>query len=115
MSMSSNKIRVSAFPSLATRESGQLARETALKRLESEGSLVLDFTDAHPTPSFADEFIGRLAEVLGASKFRASIRIEGADAEARPLLQQVIARRLNRTQVGSSQWANSQRTAHVDR
>jgi hypothetical protein len=94
--MSFSKIFVRDFRSLATRESGAMARELVLERLRDSTSVVIDFTDAHPTPSFADEFLGRLVESLGEVGFRASIKVQGADAETRPLLQQVITRRLHR-------------------
>jgi len=94
--MSSNEVLVREFRSLATRESGAAAREFVLERLKESAFVVLDFTGAHPSPSFADEFVGRLAEVLGAIRFNASIRVRGANRETRPLLQQVISRRLGR-------------------
>jgi hypothetical protein len=94
--MSFSKIFVRDFSSLATRESGAVARALVLERLQKASSIVIDFTGAHPTPSFADEFLGRLAESLGETQFRASIKVQGADAETRPLLQQVIMRRLRR-------------------
>ena len=93
---STDKIFVHDFPSLATRESGAIARELVLKRLRDSPLIIIDFTGAHPTPSFADEFLGRLAESLGESDFRASIKVQGADAETRLLLQQVVMRRLHR-------------------
>ncbi len=48
--MSLFKIQICDFPSLATRESGQLAREAVLKRLETEELIVLDFADAKAVP-----------------------------------------------------------------
>ena len=94
--LSSPSIRISEFKSLATRESGEAARELVLKKLHEISVLVLDFSGAHLTPSFADEFVGRLAETLGAARFRSCIRLQGADDETRPLLSQVVSRRLHR-------------------
>jgi hypothetical protein len=84
------------FQSLATRESGARAREAVLEALESHESVTLDFTGAHPTPSFADELVGRLASALGEACFRTKVRIVGADDAERTLLNQVVMRRLQR-------------------
>jgi len=84
------------FPSLATRESGAKARAAVLSALEVHETVTLDFTGAHPSPSFADELVGRLASALGESCFRTKIRIVGADDAERVLLNQVVSRRLER-------------------
>jgi hypothetical protein len=83
-----------AFRSLGTRESGMEARQQVLKALEDNSVVVLDFNDAHPTPSFADELVGRLASVLGAEAFKQRIKIVGLGAAERSLLQHVVMRRL---------------------
>lgn len=91
-----------AFKSLATRESGAKARETVLEALGDHESVTLDFTGAHPTPSFADELVGRLASALGESCFRQKVRIVGAGEAERTLLNQVVSRRLQRRDTMSS-------------
>jgi hypothetical protein len=95
--MTSSKFPVAtAFRSLRTRESGSEARQAVLEALKRNDEVVLDFTDAHPTPSFADELVGHLAAFLGESVFRGRVRITGVGETERPLLQQVIRRRLQR-------------------
>lgn len=92
-----------AFRSLGTRESGAAAREQVLRALETHSVVVLNFDDAHPTPSFADELVGRLAGALGADAFRQRIKIVGLGAAERSLLQHVIMRRLSAANAESRQ------------
>jgi hypothetical protein len=96
--ISSDFAVATAFHSLATRESGAKARDAVLQALASHAVVTLDFEGAHPTPSFADELVGRLAESLGDHAFRTRVRIVGVGAAERPLLEQVISRRLQRQQ-----------------
>jgi len=96
--MSSSSFRIALdFGSSATRESGARARLQLLQALKEFHSIVLDFKDANPTPSFVDESIGRLAESLGERTFRAQVRIVNVLPDVRPLLQQVLQRRLRGT------------------
>ena len=93
---SSNFAVATAFRSVATRESGALARKAVLQALEEHPVVTLDFTGAHPTPSFADELVGRLAEALGEAAFRQRVRFVGYGPAERLLLNQVVLRRLRR-------------------
>ena len=85
------------FRSLTTRESGASARISVLGALESGASVVLDFTDARPSPSFADELVGGLAAKLGKEAFLRRVQIIGIDDAVRPLLNRVVATRLKQS------------------
>lgn len=79
----------------STREGGAAARELVLRQLSlDEGPVTLDFEDIEPTPSFADEFVGRLAEELGADCFHRRVRLVNLKQSARALLQNVVTKRL---------------------
>jgi hypothetical protein len=79
----------------STRESGAAARLTVLHKLSStRGAITLNFAGIEPTPSFADEFVGRLAEELGEANFRGRIRFENLAQSTRLLLQTVVTKRL---------------------
>jgi hypothetical protein len=79
----------------ATRENGAHARQAILLALsKAEGAVTLDFEGIEPTPSFADEFVGRLAEELGSNEFRARVRFINLEESTRLLLQTVITKRL---------------------
>jgi hypothetical protein len=80
----------------ATRESGAAARELVLQQLSQAGDapVSLDFEGIEPTPSFADEFVGRLAEELGEECFRKRVRFVNLREPARTLLQNVVTKRL---------------------
>ncbi len=80
--------------SLATRESGAAARAAVVKQLRAFDVVVVDFANAQPTPSFADEFLGRLAESLGRAEFKARVQVVNVSEGTRPLLRQVLLRRL---------------------
>lgn len=93
--MSSSEFNVvSEFHSLTTRESGAKARLCVLHALESDSFVVLDFSDAQPSPSFADELVGGLAASLGRDAFVRRVKIIGIDEAVRPLLNHVVANRL---------------------
>lgn len=85
-----------AFRSLATRESGAEARQSVLQALEWHPLIVLNFDGAHPSPSFADELVGKLAAILGANAFRERVQIVGVGDAERLLLNHVIAQRLRK-------------------
>lgn len=88
----------SEFRSLTTRESGASARTIVFRALESGASVILDFTDARPSPSFADELVGGLAAKLGKEAFLRRVRIIGIDEAVRPLLNRIVATRLKQGQ-----------------
>jgi STAS-like domain of unknown function (DUF4325) len=91
---SSEFVVATAFRPLGTRESGVQARQQVLRALEEHSVVILNFSDAHPTPSFADELVGHLAGALGAQAFRERVKIVGLGAAERSLLQHVVMRRL---------------------
>jgi hypothetical protein len=94
--MSSFEFRVAElFPHQATRETGVRARCKAEDALQTGSTLVLDFTACNLSPSFADEFVGRLAQSLGAEGFRARVQIVGIGPTERQLLRHVVSRRLH--------------------
>jgi len=79
----------------ATRESGAAARELVLRQLSLvDHPVTLDFEGIEPTPSFADEFVGRLAEELGEECFHKRVRFVNLKDPARLLLQNVVTKRL---------------------
>ena len=89
------------FRCLTTRESGASARIIVLRALEAGASVTLDFTDARPSPSFADELVGGLAAKLGKEAFLRRVRIIGIDEAVRPLLNRVVATRLKQGQAAA--------------
>ena len=91
-------VRVDAITQrFSTRESGAAARQAVLRALQGErGRLILDFEGVEPSPSFADEFVGRLAEELGERAFRMHVGFANLDEATQLLLQTVVARRLRR-------------------
>jgi STAS-like domain of unknown function (DUF4325) len=100
--MSSSEFKViSDFGPLSTREAGARARIGVLNAMEIAAVVTLDFTDARPTPSFADELVGGLAAKLGREVFLRRVRIVGIDAAVRPLLNHVVATRLKQSQTAS--------------
>jgi hypothetical protein len=100
--MSSSEFKIAGdFRSLTTRESGVKARISVLRALESDSFVVLDFSDAQPSPSFADELVGGLAATLGRDAFLRCVRIVGIDEAVRPLLNHIVANRLKQGRTGS--------------
>jgi len=100
--MSSSEFQViSDFGPLSTREAGARARSSVLSAMEIAAVVTLDFTDARPSPSFADELVGGLAAKLGREVFLRRVRIVGLDAAVRPLLNHVVATRLKQSQAAS--------------
>ena len=79
----------------STRESGAAARDLVMRQLGlTEDPVTLDFEGVEPTPSFADEFVGRLAEELGEECFHKRVRLVKMTGSARVLLQNVVTKRL---------------------
>ena len=66
--------------------------------METTAVVTPDFTDARPSPSFADELVGGLAANLGREVFLRRVRIVSIDAAVRPLLNHVVATRLKQSQ-----------------
>jgi STAS-like domain of unknown function (DUF4325) len=97
--MNSSEFKViSDFGPLSTREAGARARVRVLSTMETAAVVTLDFTDARPSPSFADELVGGLAAKLGREVFLRRVRIVSIDAAVRPLLNHVVATRLKQSQ-----------------
>lgn len=93
--MSSFEFRVAElFPHQATRETGVRARSKAQDALRTSSTLILDFTACNLSPSFADEFVGRLAQSLGAQNFRARVQFVGLGPTEKQLLRHVVTMRL---------------------
>ncbi len=82
----------SRFP-MATRLNGMEAREYLLAMLREHDVVVLDFENSAPTPSFADECVGRLAQTLGFGSFKSRIRMANVPNPAKPLIKHVVMRR----------------------
>lgn len=82
-----------------TRSQGEKLRhriEEIFSNLESGHRIAIDFAGVDVmTPSFADECFGKLAERLGANRFRQSISLNGADETIRTLINSVLAERLS--------------------
>lgn len=94
MISSKNLIMKDICESGATREAGRVARRKAQEWLNHEEALVLDFRDFKITPSFADEFAGKLAGELGGRRFRQVITAENLTPATRSLLNHAVRRRL---------------------
>lgn len=100
--MSSSEFKmISDFGPLSTREGGARARVRVLRAMETAAVVTLDFTDARPSPSFADELVGGLAAKLGRELFLQRVRVVGIDAAVRPLLNHVVATRLKQSRATS--------------
>ena len=84
----------------ATRIKGERLRGLVEEKLASVGPgsvIVIDFADVpYMTPSFADEFIGKLAESMGREAFRRQVRLVNASATVRSLVNAVLTNRLAR-------------------
>ena len=82
----------SRFP-LATRLNGREARDFVLACLREHEVVVLDFEHFAPSPSFADECVGRLAQTIGLGSFKSRIRMANVPEPAKPLIKHVVLRR----------------------
>jgi hypothetical protein len=80
---------------LRTRHLGMQIRAEAEKELAMAGNLVLDFAGVEAlSHSFADELIGKLAAGMGKERTQSDLRFRNAQAHIRPLIQHVVANRL---------------------
>lgn len=91
-----NVVRVDSIThKFSTRESGASARAALTQRLrEGSDAITLDFIGVEPSPSFADEFIGRLAEEMGAREFRGRLHFANLTEPVQFLLRTVVNKRL---------------------
>ena len=89
-------IKVSeTFETLSSRAIGTEAREMLLNKLQQErGKIVIDFDFTNISPSFADEFIGVLAQQLGREKFKGTVSMINVSISNQSILKHVINRRL---------------------
>jgi hypothetical protein len=83
---------ISQFQQLATRPEGIGARNFVLERLQENERIELDFSGAVMTPSFAEEFIGKLASHLGLVEFSRRVTLTNVSEQAASLFQLVITR-----------------------
>ena len=90
--MNKTTVRVmERFPRLSTRPEGILARDYVLERLRECDKLEIDFSDVVMTPSFADEFIGKLSTRLGSAEFTRRVRLINTTPRLESLLRFVVA------------------------
>jgi hypothetical protein len=87
---------VDQFPKLATRPEGIGAREWVLQRLQENEHLEIDFSGAVMTPSFAEEFIGKLASRLGEKEFFRRVKLSNTTNKAKSLLEFVIDQQIGK-------------------
>ena len=83
------------FPNISSRDEGALLRNTILQHLESEGSVILDFTDAAITLSFADEGLGLLCQHLSMQAFKEQVKMVNLSPTNKSLIVRVIGNRFN--------------------
>lgn len=87
-------LKVADFQSLATRESGAQALALVIGLLDQNKQVDLDLDKVSMTPSFADEFVGKLAAQLGAIEFRTRLVLRNASPAMKLLIVQVVSKRL---------------------
>lgn len=78
---------------MATRPNGQSFLEDVLEALSTYDTIVIDFDNRAPTPSFADQCIGGLASQLGLDTFKQRVRLKNISDSAKPLVKHVILSR----------------------
>ncbi|OXS89580.1 hypothetical protein PAP18089_01630 [Pandoraea apista] len=78
---------------LATRPNGVEARNFVLQTLKDYDSIELDFMGAHLSPSFADECVGILCQILGWEAFKTRIRLANVSDDSKSLIRHVVGRR----------------------
>jgi len=81
---------------MSSRPAGQEAL-VAVSQVLSESELVeIDFGGVSLTPSFADEFVGGIAEQLGIDDFFKRVRLSNLADDSVPLVRHVLARGFSR-------------------
>ena len=83
------------FQTLATRKTGQEAREILIQKLTFAKVVTLDFEQSTISPSFADEFVGILAKQLGFSEFRSRVKMINVSDSSQSIIKHVLQKRLN--------------------
>lgn len=80
---------------LGSRALGATVRQQALIKLQAGGRLTLDWDGVRAVShSFADEFIGKLAEEIGVEQFRSRVQNRNMSPSIRSILVYVVAARL---------------------
>ena len=82
------------FETLATRKTGQCAREKLIEHLSSHSCITLDFEETSISPSFADEFIGILAKDMGFDKFKQHVKLVNVSDSSKAIIKHVLSKRL---------------------
>jgi hypothetical protein len=83
---------------IATRPNGQVLFERVANVLNSEdGSVVIDFSELNPTPSFVDQSIGGIVKSFGLELFKSRVKLVNVSDDLRPLLRHVILTRAAQT------------------
>lgn len=93
MMISIFRIGIATKFQLATRPNGVEARRSIMSALEEHEVVELDFINAFPSPSFADECVGVLCQTMGTSAFKERVKLTNVSDEVRPLLRHVLSRR----------------------
>jgi len=84
---------VQEFGRLATREAGKRGRQFILDALKTCDAVQIDMTGMSVSPSFADEFLGKLAAELGLEEFANRVHLINVPEGASDLITHVIYRR----------------------
>ncbi|MCZ4374331.1 STAS-like domain-containing protein [Vibrio diazotrophicus] len=82
------------FQTLATRKTGNSARQKLLEHLSHSNKVTLDFGDSTISPSFADELIGILAKDMGFDNFKQQVRMINVSASSQAIIKHVLTQRL---------------------
>jgi hypothetical protein len=84
------------FDTLSSRVTGAEARQILLEEINQElGKVVIDFNFQNVSPSFADEFIGIVANMLGREVFKSKIGMVNVSNSSKLIIKHVISRRLS--------------------
>jgi len=88
-------VNLETLQNMGTREVGERARQQVLQLISSGETVQIDFRkSARVTPSFVDEFIGKLVAEIGQEKFQSCVKIINISPDVESLIQVAIARRL---------------------
>lgn len=82
---------------LVTRDQGEPVRKALVEALEEHGSVDVDLSGVEAyTPSFMDEVLGKLLELIGAQRFKNCIKLTTDQDEVRKLVNLVLSNRAAR-------------------
>ncbi|WP_022978865.1 STAS-like domain-containing protein [Ideonella sp. B508-1] len=84
------------FPGMSTREMGSVALCQFVNKLTDADILEINFSGIAPSPSFADQCIGGLAEALGLVEFKARVKLKNLPTDVQPLIRHVILTKAQR-------------------